>query len=127
MFLQTTKYGFPHSSAGKESTFNVEDLSSIPGLGRSLGDGIDYPLQYPWASLVAQLVKNLPAVREIWIRSLGWGDPLEEEGHGNSLLYCFLENPMDRGAWWATVHGITNSQTQLRTHILHNNKIGIYP
>ena len=98
MFLQTTKYGFPHCSAGKESTFNVEDLSSIPGLGRSLGDGIDYPLQSSWASLVAQLVKNLPAVREIWIRSLGWGDPLEEEGHGNHSSILVWRIPMNREA-----------------------------
>ena len=51
----------------------------IPGSGRSAGEGIGYPLQYSWASLVAQLVKNLPAVRETWVRSLGWEDPLEEE------------------------------------------------
>ena len=51
----------------------------IPGSGRSAGEGIGYPLQYSWASLVPQLVKNLPAVRETWVRSLGWEDPLEEE------------------------------------------------
>ena len=48
----------------------------IPGSGRSPGEGIGYPLQYLWASLVAQLVKNLPAMRETWVRSLGWEDPL---------------------------------------------------
>ena len=66
--------GFPGGSAGKESTCNVGDPGSIPGLGRSAGDGIGYPLQYSWASLVAQLVKNLPAV----VGDLGWEDPLEE-------------------------------------------------
>ena len=70
--------GFPHSSVGKESTCNAGDPSSIPGLGRSIGEGIGYPLQYSWASLVAQLVKNLPAIRETWVRSLGWGAPLEK-------------------------------------------------
>ena len=70
--------GFPGSSAGKESTCNVGDLGSIPGLGRSLGEGKGYPLQYSWASLVAQLVKNLPAMRETWVHSLGWEDPLEK-------------------------------------------------
>ena len=50
----------------------------IPGMVRSPGEGIDYPLQYSWASLVAQLVKNLPAMRETWIQSLGWEDPLEK-------------------------------------------------
>ena len=50
----------------------------IPGSGRPLGEGIGYPLQYSWASLVAQMIKNLPAMRETWVRSLGWDDPLEE-------------------------------------------------
>ena len=68
---------FPQSSVGKESTCNAGDPSSIPGLGRSAGEGIGYPLQYSWASLVAQLVKNRPAMRETWVQSLGWEDPLE--------------------------------------------------
>ena len=50
----------------------------IPGLGRSAGEGIVYPLQYSWASVVAQLVKNPPAMQETWVRSLGWEDPLEK-------------------------------------------------
>ena len=50
----------------------------IPGLERSPGEGIDYPLQYSWASLAAQLVKNPPAMQETWIRSLGWENPLEK-------------------------------------------------
>ena len=50
----------------------------IPESERSAGKGIGYPLQYSWASLVALLVKNLPAMQETWVRSLGWGDPLEE-------------------------------------------------
>ena len=52
--------------------------SLIPGLGRSPGEGIGYTLQYSWASLVAQLVKNLPAMQESWVQSLGWEDPLEK-------------------------------------------------
>ena len=50
----------------------------IPGSGRSPGEGIAYPLQYSWVSLVAQLVKNLPAMWETWVRSLGWEDSLEK-------------------------------------------------
>ena len=50
----------------------------IPGWGRSAGEGIDYPLQYSWASLVAQLVRNPPAMWETWVRSLDWDDPLEK-------------------------------------------------
>ena len=64
------------SSVGKESACNAGDLSSIPASGRS--EGIGYPLQYSWASLVAQLVRNPPAMRETWDRSLGWEDPLEK-------------------------------------------------
>ena len=62
--------GFPHSSVGKESACNVGDPSLIPGSGRSPGEGIGYPLQYSWASLVAQLVKNPPAMWETSVRSL---------------------------------------------------------
>ena len=50
----------------------------IPGFGRSPGEGIGYPLQYSWASLVAQKIKNLPAMQESWVQSLGWEDPLEK-------------------------------------------------
>ena len=63
---------------GKESACNAGDSGSIPGSGRSAGEGIGYPLQYSWASLVAQLVKNLPAMRESRVWSLGWEDPLEK-------------------------------------------------
>ena len=70
--------GFPDSSVGKESSCNAGDPGSIPGLGRSPGKGIGYPPQYSWASLVVQLVNNLPTMRETWVRSLGWEDPLEK-------------------------------------------------
>ena len=63
------------------------------------------------ASLVAQMVKNPPAIQEIQVRSLGWEDPLEK---GMALHYSCLENSMDRGAWWATVHGVAKSRTRLR-------------
>ena len=69
---------FPNSSVGKESTCNAGDPGSIPGSGRSAGEGIGYPLQYSWASLVFQLVKNPPAMWEAWVQSLGWEDPLEK-------------------------------------------------
>ena len=70
---------FPDSSVGKESTCNAGDPSLIPGLGRSPGEGIGYPLQHSWASLVVQLVKNLPAMWETWVQSLDWENPLENE------------------------------------------------
>ena len=70
--------GFPGSSAGKESTCNAGDPSLIPGSGKSTEEGIGYPLQYSWASLVAQTVKNLPAMQETWVWSLGWEDPLKK-------------------------------------------------
>ena len=64
--------------ADKESACDARDPGSIPGLGRSPGEGIAYPLQYSWGSLVVQLVKNPPAIRETWLQSLGWEDPLEK-------------------------------------------------
>jgi len=70
--------GSPHSSVGKESACNAGDPSSIPGSGRYPGEGIGHTLQYAWASLVAQLVKNPPAMWETWVRSLGLEDPLEK-------------------------------------------------
>ena len=72
------KRGFPDSSVSQESTCNAGDSSSIPGLGRSAGEGIGYPLQYSWAAIVTQLVKNPPTMWETWVWSLGWQDPLEK-------------------------------------------------
>ena len=72
------KEGFPGSSAGKEATCNAGDPGLIPGSGIFTGEGIGYPLQYSWASLVAQLVKNPPAMWETWVQSLGWEEPLEK-------------------------------------------------
>ena len=89
--------GFPGSSAGKESICNAGDPSSIPGWGRSPGEGIGYPLQHSWTSLVIQTVKDLPAMLETWVLSLGWEDPLEENmaTHSNTLAWKI---PMNRGA-----------------------------
>ena len=73
--------GFPDGSVVKNppaSAEDVRDVGSIPGLGRSLGRGHGNPLQYSWASRVAQLVKNPPAMWETWVQSLGWEDPLEK-------------------------------------------------
>ena len=72
-------WGFPDSLVGKEATCNAGEPGLIPGLGRSPGEGIGYPLQYSWASLVAQLVKNPPAMWPTWVRSLGWEDPWRRE------------------------------------------------
>ena len=70
--------GFPGSSAGKESAYNEGDPNLIPGSERFSGKGIGYPLQYSWASLVAQTVKKLPVMQETWVQTLGWEGPLEE-------------------------------------------------
>ena len=86
-------------SVGKESACNAGDPSSTPGSGRSAGEGRGYPLQYSWASLVARLVKNLPAMQETRVGSLGWEDPLEK---GKAT-------PSNILAWrW---YGVTKSQT----------------
>ena len=141
--------GFPGSSDGKASAYNVGDLGPIPGSARSPGEGNGNPLQYSclenpmdggawWAtvhrsqsqtrlcdftSLSLYLCLRLPR----WYsgkesasqcRFLGWEDPLKE-GMATPFQYSCLENPMDRGAWCATVHRVTKSQTQLRN--LNNN------
>ena len=77
---------FPRGSAGKESACDAGDPGSIPGLQRSTREGIGYPLQHSWASLVTQMVENLPAMRETWVQSLGWEDPLEEGMAIHSIL-----------------------------------------
>ena len=100
---------FPGSSAGKESSCNAEDPSSLPRSGRSPGEGIGYPLQYSWASLVAQIVKNPPAMWETWVWSLGWEDPLEEGMATQSSILAW-RTAMDRAAWRGTVHGIMTDQ-----------------
>ena len=76
---QCNSLGFPDNSLVKESASNSGDPGLIPGPGRSTGERIGYPLQYSWASLVAQLVKKKSAMWETWVRSLGWEDPLEKE------------------------------------------------
>ena len=85
--------GFPDSSVGKESTCNAGDSGSIPGSGRSTREGIGYPLQYFEASLVAQLVKNPPAMQETWVQSQGWEDPLEEGIAVHSSILALTEEP----------------------------------
>ena len=105
--------GFPDSSVSKESTCSAGDPSLIPGSGRSPGEGIGYQLQYSWASLVAQLVTNLPAMWETWVWFLGWKDPQPIELNGHPLQYTFLENSIYRGPWQTIVHRFTKSQTRL--------------
>ena len=92
---------FSGRSDGKESACNAGDPGSIPGLGRSPGEGIGSPLQYSWTSPVVQMVKNLPAIQETWIRS-------RSKGKGSPLQYSGLENSRD-----CIVHGVTKSQTWL--------------
>ena len=103
--------GFPVSSVGKESACNVGNLGLIPGSGRSTGEGIGYPLQYSWASLVAQLVQNPPAVWETWVQSLGWEDPLGKEKATHSSILAW------RIPW--TVHEVTKSRTWLSDFHFH--------
>ena len=74
--------------------------TQIPGSGRCCGEGIGCPLQYSWLCLLAQMVKNLPAMHQTWVQSLSWEDPLEESvaTHSSTLAWTI---PMDRGAWKA--------------------------
>ena len=87
------------------SACSVGDLGLIPGLGGSAGEGIGYLLQYSWASLVAQLVKNPPAMRETWVRSLGWNDPWRSERLPTPVIWPGEFHGLDY-----TVHGVTKSQ-----------------
>ena len=103
---------FPGGSDSKESACNAGDLGLIPDSGRSAGEGNGYPLQCSWASLVAHTVKNLPATRETWVRSLGWEDSLKEDMAADSSILAWTI-AMDRGAWRAIVRGVTKSQTRL--------------
>ena len=105
--------GFPHSSVGKVSACNARGPGSIPGLGRSSGEGKGYPLQYSWASLVAHVVKNPPVMWETWVRSLDWED-FPGEGKGYPLPYSGLENSMGY-----IVHGVAKSQTRLSNFHFH--------
>ena len=84
-------------------------LNSIPRIKQSF---LEFSPVLPKASLVAQTINNLPAMQETWVRSLGGEDPLEED-MATQLQCCCLENPMDRGAWWAAVHGVAKSRTGL--------------
>ena len=102
--------GFPGSSAGKESTCNARDPGLIPGMGKFPGERIGYPLQYSWAPLIAQTIKNLPAMQETWVQSLGWEYSLEE---GMTTLSSILawRISMDRGPWKAIVHWVIDRWT----------------
>ena len=110
---------FPDSSVGKESAHNAGDPSSIPGLGRSAGEGIGYPLQYSWASLVARLVKNVCNAGDLGsIPGLGRSPG---EGKGYPLQYSGLENSMER-----IVHGVAKTRTRLSNfHLLRYNSHAI--
>ena len=78
---------YTYSSDSKESACNGRDLGLIPGLGTFPGEGNSNSLQYSRASMVAQLVKDLPAMQETWVQSLGWKDPLEKgEATHSSIL-----------------------------------------
>ena len=90
------------SSASEESACNAGDPTLIPGSGRS-AEGISYPLQYSWASLVAQLVMYPPAMWETWVRQLDWEDPLEKGMATHSSILA------SKIAW--TIHEVTKSYT----------------
>ena len=92
----------------KNLACNAGDPGSIPGLGRSSGEGIGYPLQYSWASLVAQMVNNPPTMEESWVGKIPWRRAwqptpvfLPGESHGLRSLVGY------------TVHGVTKSRTGL--------------
>ena len=90
LLIRNVAVGIPGGSEIKKPPVNAGDMGLISGLGRSLGKGNGNPLQYFWDSLVAQLVKNLPAMQKTWVWSLGWEDPLEKAMHSNILAWRSL-------------------------------------
>ena len=107
---------FPDSSVGKESTCSAGDNVSIPGSGRSAGEGIGYPLQYSWTSLVAQLVKNPPTKWETWVQSLGWEGPLEKGKTTHSSILAWRIS-------WTIVQEVAKSQGRLSDFHFHSCSI----
>ena len=109
---------FPGSSANKESACNLGDSGLIPGSERSPGKWMGYPLQYSWASLVVQMVKNLPAMLETWVWSQGWEDPLEEGMATHSSILAWRIPWSERvGLDWATKPNTTHTHIHTHTHI----------
>ena len=119
--LLQTPILIPGSSAGKESAWNAGDPSSIPRLGRFSAEGIGYPFLYSQASLVAQTVKNLPAMRETWVQSLGWEDPLEEGMATQSSILAW-RIPMDRGALQVAVYVAESDMTEQLNILIQPSK-----
>ena len=112
----------PDSSVGKESSWNAGDPGLIPGSGRSSREGIGYPLQYSWVSLVALQVKSPPAMWETWVRSLFPGLGRSPGERKDYPLQCScLENSMD-----CIVHGVTKNQTRLSDfHAIHKTAMEV--
>ena len=113
--VDLSSINFPGISAGKESTCNVRDLGSIPGLGRSpgkgKGKGINEEFRINRASLVAQRVKNPPAMRETWVQSLSWEDPLEKgKATHSSILAWRIPGTEEPG-------GLQSVASQRQTHL----------
>ena len=122
---------FPGGSAAEESACNVGALGLIPGLGRSPKEGKGYPLQCSGLENSMDCVVHGVAKNQVQLSDFHTGDPVGKdsacnardlalipgfgkspgERNGNPLQYSYLGNPMDRGAWWATVHGVTKSWT----------------
>ena len=115
----------PDSSVGEESNCIARNPRLMSGLGRSPGEGIGYPLQYSWPSLVAQLVKNPPAMRETWVWSLGWEGSLEKENatHSNILGWRIPWNPWGRKELgtteWLSLHNIRENRVKVYMESLH--------
>ena len=99
--------GFPGISAGKETVCNARDPGSIPGSERSPRERISLPLQYSWASLVAQLVKNQSVMWETWVQSLDWEDPLEKRmaTHSSILVWRISWTEEPGRPWLASPWG----------------------
>ena len=108
---------YPSHSTGKESAYNAGDPSLIPASERSPGEGIGYPLQYSWISLVAQMVMNPPTMWETWVWSLGKEDPLEKGMATQSSILAW-RIPWSEEPGRLQSMGSQKSRIRLSTHIL---------
>ena len=105
-------HGLRGASLVAQTDKNLPASAGDPGLGRSPGDGKGYPLQYSWASAVAQLMKNLPTMRKTWVQSLGQ-EYLLEKGMATQSSILALEIPWMEEPGGATVRGVVKSRTRL--------------
>ena len=111
----------------KKAACNAEDPGSIPGSGSSPEEGIGHPLQYPWASLVTQTIKNSPGMWETWVRSLGWEDPLEEGMATHSSILSWRIPWTEEPGGLQSMGSQKTDQLRTWTYLLFRDHLNLLP